>query len=94
MNLLVADFGCKVVPNVPLAKLVRHLAFPLARASTTESLGTYEKRDVVAHHKLNNIRQRRALREVEQVFQAERQVDMLVQLNAYTVRHFVIIVVF
>lgn len=46
---------------------------------------THQQWHVVAHHQLHDGAQARALREVDEVLQTEREADMLVQLDAHSV---------
>jgi hypothetical protein len=47
---------------------------------------------VITHHQLDDVRECSALGEVDEVLQAESQVDMLVHLNAYTLGDVVIVI--
>lgn len=42
---------------------------------------THQQRHVIAHHELHDVRQRRALRKVDEVLERERERDVLVHLN-------------
>jgi hypothetical protein len=51
---------------------------------------THEKGDIITHHQLYGVRQRRTLGEIDKVFQTECQRDMLVHLDKHAAirRHF------
>ena len=55
---------------------------------------TYEQWDVVAHHQLDDVRKRRALGEIDEVLQAEGEIDVLVHFDANAVRDVVPVIVF
>ena len=54
---------------------------------------THEERDVVRHHELDLLRQARALGEVDEVLERERERDRLVHLDPDAVEVIVIVVV-
>lgn len=59
-RLLVANFGCKIIVDVPLAEFVRNL-YELPSLDMNlrgKERSTDQKRNVVAHHKLHRIRKR------------------------------------
>lgn len=53
---------------------------------------THEEGHVVAHHELHDIRQRAALGKVDEVLQAEGEVDVRVQLDPHALRQLVVLV--
>lgn len=54
---------------------------------------THQERNVVAHHELHLLRQRRALRHVDKVLQAEGERDRLVHLDSYSLKIVVVVIV-
>ncbi len=54
---------------------------------------TYEQRHLVAHHELHRVAQRRALREVDEVLERERERDVQVHLDAHAARPAFVVVV-